>query len=366
MNTNASHLRLLALVTAILASPANPTAFGQTEAATPPVGFITVAVQGGGTIASPKLSLISPTLMQPVSWQGLVTAVSSAGNSTTITVDGVQWTTGQYNGANGSFYVEVISTATPANSGVLSDITSSTALASTSTIATGDNLSGKIAVGDSIRIRKDVTISDLFGAANSAGLLASDEPSSADEVLVYDGANSTSYFYYNGGGGFPDGWYNSTFNPATPVGNTTVISPHQGVVVKRKSASALSFPASGAVKTGNTLLPVVNGLNVLGTVSAKGVTLDTSGLFTGNAATGVKPSDEPATADEVILYTAGGQTSYFYYNGGGGFPDGWYNSTFSPASPVGSTVTIAPGTSFVINRKGGVAFNWPLPSPTSF
>ena len=120
------------------------------------------------------------------------------------------------------------------------------------------------------------------------------------------------------------------------------------------------------MKTGNTLFPVVNGLNVLGTASSMGLTLDSSGLYTGNAATGVKPSDDPTTADEVTIYTATSQTNYFYYIGGGGFLAGWYDSGFSTATPVGATVTIAPGTAFVLKRKGGPNFNWTLPSPSSF
>ena len=366
MKTNASLLRSLAASAALVLAAATQTSFAQTTATTDPVGFITLNVLGPGTVTSPKLSLLSPTLTQPIAWQGVITVVSAnTSGPTVITVSSTPtapWTSGQFNGVNGSYYVEIVSTAVPARSGTLSYISAT----GTSTITTADNLVSPnvlAAVGDTIRIRKDVTIGDLFGVTNTAGLLASNDPTTADEVLIYDAATSTPYFYYNGPG---PGWYDSAFTLNPGDAAKVAIAPHQGVVIKRKAAAAISFTSNGAVKTGNTLFPVVNGLNVLGTASSMGLTLDSSGLYTGNAATGVKPSDDPSTADEVTIYTATSQTNYFYYIGGGGFLAGWYDSGFSTATPVGATVTIAPGTAFVLKRKGGPNFNWTLPSPSSF
>ena len=361
MKTNASLLRHLAAVAALLLPAATQPSFAQTTATTDPVGFISLTAAGGGTVASPKLTLLSPTLMQPISWQGAITQVSAnTTGPTTITVSGVQWTNNQFNGAAGAYYIEIVSTATPANSGVMGQITTTTAGATNSSLVTAENLFAFATLGDMIRIRKDLTVADVFGVTNSAGLLASDDASTADEILIYNGASSASYFYYTGSPGFPAGWYNSTtFDAAGAV----VIAPHQGVVIKKKTAGGITFTSNGAVKTGNTIFPVVNGLNVLGTVSAKGLTLATSGLYTGNAGTGVKPSDDASTADELVLYPSGSPVSYFYYTGSPGFPLGWYNSTtFDPAD----TVSIAPGTAFVLNRKGGISFNWALPSPSSF
>jgi uncharacterized protein (TIGR02597 family) len=357
MRKNASSIFHLAILAALLLPAATISSVAQT-ATTDPVGFITLSVKGGGSVASPKLSLLSPTLTQPITWQGAITGVSSSGGNTTITVSGSPWTDDQFN--NG-YYAEIVTVSPNTHAtgalAVVSDTTTS------SIIVTGNLTSPNVfaAVGDMVRIRKDMTIADVFGATNTAGLLATDDPSSADEVLIYDGASSVSYFYYTGSPGYPAGWYNSSL--FTPAGDA-VIGPHQGVVVKRKAAGAISFTSSGAVKTGNTLFPVVTGLNVLGTASAQGLTLGTSGLYTGNPATGVKPSDDPSSADEVTIYTASGQTNYFYYIGDTfGNPAGWYGSaSFAPSD----SVAMAPGAAFVLNRKGGVSFNWSLPSPTSF
>ncbi len=369
-----SFLRHLSLTTALVLAAASQSSFAQTTATTDPVGFITLPINGGGTIPSPKLSLISPTVTQPISWQGAITGIATAGTginaTTTITVSALPaapFTVGQFDGTNGKFYAEVVTVAPNTHAtGALGAITSTP---TTSSIVISGNLTGPnlyVQVGDTVRIRKEMTIGDVFGTANTAGLLASDDPSTADELLVYDGASSVAYFYYTGAPGYPAGWYDSGFALAPGDGAKVVLGPHQGLVVKRKAAGALSVTANGAVKTGNTLFPVVTGINVLGTASAKGLALGTSGLYTGNNSTGLKPSDDPSTADEVIIYTATGQNSYFYYTGSPGYPAGWYDSGFSLAPGAGDNVVIAPGTSFVVNRKGGASFNWSLPSPTSF
>lgn len=323
--------------------------FAATEATTDPVGFITTSATGG-TMASPKLSLVSPTLTRPVDWQGVITTISA--NSTgpsTITVSGTPWTANQFNPTPGSYYVEVVSATNP---GALSDISATT----TNSITASDNLKSFGVAGDTIRIRKHVTLSDFLGASNSAGLLASDSASTADEVLVYSGSTPSTYWYYDGSLGGTAGWYDLLFNPA---GNA-VIGPNEGVVIKRKTAGNLSITSAGSVKTGNSLIPIQPGLNVLPTLSAEGLTLGTSGLISGSNL--LKASDAASTADEVTIYTPTTQTTYWYYDGSQGGTAGWYDLLFNPAG----SVSIAPGTSFVVNRKGGPAINWPLPAPTSF
>ena len=336
------------------------------DAPNAPVGFITQTIVGGGSSSSPRISVITPALTQPVVWEGTVLAVSS--NTTgpgVITVTGNPWTDNQFNGANGSYYVEVISGV---DSGALSDIvaTAQGVNPDNSSITTFDNLSAFAAVGKTIKIRKHVTLGVFFGTANEAGLLASDDPSTADEVLIYNGAVSVSYFYYTGDPDFPAGWYDSEFNSAPGDAANVVIGPNQGVIVKRKAADPVSFTFSGVAKVRNTLLPVVPGINVLGTVSAGGLTLAESGLFTGSSATGITASDDPAAGDELTIYHSTGQLSYFYYSGDPDFPAGWYDSGFTLAPGEAENVSIPVGSAFVLHRKSGPAFNWSQPAPTTF
>lgn len=347
MNRPPASNRYAALVLAIFSASAS--AFGQ-SAATDPVGFISVNVTGGSQ-SSPTLSLVSPTLLQPVDWQGPILTITG----TTITVAGAPWQAGGFNGANGAYFVEI---ASGANAGAMTDIVTTT----NNSLITSDDLSAFATVGSTIRIRKEVTLGKFLGVNNSAGLLGGASLANADEVLVYEGATPKVCFYYDGTQGGAAGWFDSLGNSAANL----VISPHQGIVIRRKaggSANILSFTSMGAVKTGNTLLPVTPGLNVLGTTVAKALTLATCGLFTGNATTGIKAGTQLANADELVLYPANGPATYWYYDGTQGGSAGWYDTLGNAAG----TVAIPPGTSFVVNRKApGTAFNWAQPSPTSF
>jgi uncharacterized protein (TIGR02597 family) len=320
-----------------------PVAFGQSTATTTPVGFINETV-AGGTLSSPQLTLLSPTLTQPVVFQGTISAISGK----TITASGANWTADQFDGANGEYYVEVFSATKP---GALSDITTT----ATSSVTTADDLTAFASVGDSIAIRKHVAISDFLGANNTWGLHSGNDSSVADLVLVYSGAVPATYWYYDGTLGGSPGWVDSNFNSAAGV----AIQPHDGVVIQRKYAGNLTITSTGSVKSGNTLFPVFTGLNVLGTLSAAGMTLDSSGLYNGTSA--LTASNDSSTADLVMIYNGSVPSTYWYYDGSLGGSPGWVDSNFQPAG----SVVIAAGTAFVVSRKGA-PFNWSLPSPASF
>lgn len=360
MKSNPSLLRDFSAVVVLLGVAIQPS-FGQMTAASAPFAFVPLIVEGGGSINSPKLSLIAPTVTQPIAWQGTISGVAVSGGNTNISVAGAPWTVNRFNGASGNYYAEIVTA--PGNAHVTGALATITATAAGSITTPGDLTSPTVfaATGDLLRIRKETTIDDFFGSTNAAGFLASDDPTTADEVLIYDGAKSLSYFYFSGNlTGNAAGWYSSGGFAA--AGNV-VIGPHQGVVVKRKAAAPLTFTANGLVKTGHTIFPVVTGLNVLGTVSAAGLTLATSGLYTGSALTGVKPSSDPTTADEVTIYTAAGPVKYFFFTGDATAAAGWRASGSFAES---GSVALPPGAAFVLNRKGGPSFNWSLPSSSSF
>lgn len=333
----------------VLALACVSTSWAQSSVATDPVGFVTATVKGGGTVATPQLSLISPTLLQLVEWQGPVGTISGK----TINVANTPWVAGQF-GTAGQYFVEV---ASGENAGAWTDIESST----TSSLTTLDDLSSFASAGSTIRIRKHVTLSSFFGTTNSAGIKGGTSVITADEVIVYDATTQATYFYYDASDGAgPAGWYNTRVESAANV----VIPPNAGVVIRRKDSAPISFLSFGAAKTGNTLVPINAGLNVVGNVAAKGLTLASSGLYTGSATTGLRGSNSPITADEVVIYGATGQTTYWYYDASDSAgPAGWYDYRYRPADAV----IIAPGTSFVVTRKSpGTAFNWAVPSPASF
>jgi len=328
-------------------------AFAQSSSvATNPVGFLSITVKGG-TATSPALTLISPTLTNPTAFQSTVSAVSGA----TITITGASFTTNQYSAVGGSpvYYVEVIHNG----SGVLSDISAS----GTSTVTTTQNISSLIAQGDTVIIRQHVTINQFLGANNTYGLLGSTsgDPSQADGVLVWDGGIQNTYWYYNGTSpSFSDkGWYDLSLNPAGSV----TIAPFEGVLIQRKAAGNVTITSTGTVKAGNTLFPITAGANYMGTASAQGLTLATSGLIS-SGLTGSAGGD-PTQSDQVLVYDGSGNLNlYWYYNGTSpSFSDaGWYDLSLNPAG----TVALNPGSGVIVDRIHGGAFNWTQPAPTSF
>jgi hypothetical protein len=115
------------------------------------------------------------------------------------------------------------------------------------------------------------------------------------------------------------------------------------------------------VKAGNTLFPIVHGYNILGTLSAQGLTLNTSGLISSGL---VGSNSDATTSDQVIIYSAGNQSTYWYYTGTPpSLSDaGWYDLGGNSAG----TVSLAPGAGVLINRIEGGALNWNQPAPSTF
>lgn len=331
-----------------------------------PLGYLTQTIAGGGSLTSPRLSVIAPSLAGAIAWEGLITEVSANDSGpSTIGVSGNPWADDQFNGANGAFYVEILSPSLP---GAIFDIvdTAQGANPVASSLVTDRNIGATVKVGDRIRIRPHATLGSLFGEANEAGLLASDDPAAADEVVVYHGNSTTSYFYFTGAEGFPAGWYDSEFALGPGEAAARVVAPGDSVVVKRKAPGALELRISGVAKAGDTALQVGSGTTLLGSPSAGTFTLGASGLFTGDSATGVEASDDPSTADEVTLYSASGARSYFYFSGYPGYPAGWYDSEFALAPGEAENIPVPAGSVLAVSRKGRPAFVWAAPAPQKF
>jgi hypothetical protein len=203
-------------------------AFAQTTVTTDPVGFITETVTHG-SLATPSINLVSPTLTNPIAFQGTIATISS----TTITITGASFTANQFNGANGSYYVEVFSATKP---GALSDITAT----GSNSVTTHDNLTAFASAGDSVRIRQHITLNQFLGANNTFGLLGSNsDATTADDILVFDGATQNTYWYYTGTPpSLSDaGWYDLIGNPAGSI----ALPPGAAFIVNRIEGGAFNW-----------------------------------------------------------------------------------------------------------------------------
>ena len=325
-----------------LASLASLVGVQAQSAVTDPVGYITIKVDAKPTGST--LTPISPSLVNKTEYAG----VAATATATTITVTGTPFVASAY--AGGNFYVEVTSGA---GEGAWTNITANT----TSALTIESNLTTFITAGTStIKIRKHVTVADFFGATNTAGLKPGDDAGLADEVFFVNArTGKTTSVFYTG-----TGWSDADFADA---GNFR-IEPQQGLLVKRKLATPVSFIRTGYVKTGKTMLLVSKGTNVVGNpravgqtgVPASSFTLGTSGLKTASNTTGLNPGADAGVADEVFFYTNGAATSFF--NDGTDWVDADFNN--------GNGKVIVEGTALLIKRKGAnaTAFNWVVPAVT--
>lgn len=331
--------------------------------ATDPVGFHTLDVIGADA-NGPRFSLLSAGLINPIE----VATTSESIDTTTLTSTGsfagVAYGTNPGTATEPAYIAYYVEITDGAEAGLWANITAS----DDDTLTLDKNLSA--ASGAKFAVRKHVTIGDLFGYANEAGLDPGDQAAVADEVSLF--ANGASQvFFYDDTPGF-EGWIDAAFNER----QNTPIEPQQAVYVQRKVAGNISFTRAGHVKIGPTKLDVNPGFNTLANPRAVGFddnstpvfTLGTSGLFdAADLVNSVDPGDAPAVADEIIVneYDAGADAINFFvyfYDDTPGF-EGYIDAAFA----VKDDVVLDNGKGFLLNRKAnltGTAFTWTVPAET--
>jgi len=317
--------------------------------ATDPVGFLALNIQGTGGSSSSALSFLGLSFTQPVAYQ----ATLSSASGTTLTDSKASWTAtaNGFNGTTGAFYIELL---TGSGAGMWSNITA----AGTNTITTAQDLSSYVTAGTGYKIRPNWTLATVFGATDQAGLFGG-TASTADQILVYSPATSsyTTYFYQTSGIG-ATGWRKVGDGTHADQSNA-YFNPTDGILVKRQQSSNVSFSLAGAVKLGQTVLPVVPGLNILSNVYPSGnFTLGTSGLQASGLGGGTA-----STADLVEIYnSATGSYSIYFYQTSGIGGTGWRlvgDGTHSDQS--GAAIPFGQG--LIIQRKVASAFSWVAPQP---
>ena len=355
MKTTTSLLCRLAAVAALVFPAATLPSFAQTTATTDPVGFVTIAVAGNGGSGQPAYTFTSIGMTNAIAYQATTTSV---GGATSIVDGSSTWADNAYNGAAGviTHYVEIVSGL---GAGTTYDITGTTAATHTLTLL--QPLLGTIVSGASYKVRPHWTLATVFGTG-TAVTLGKGTSTTADQVQLLRGSSLETYFYQPSGFG-GEGW-RKIGAAATDAGGT-VIYPDDGIIIARLQSAATSIVVQGAVKTGQTSIPVLAGYTLLGNVYASGMTLTSSGLYTGDPNTGVAVGTS-TTADQIQFWNPGtlGLDTYFYQPSGFGGA-GW-RKIGAAATDAGIT-PIPVGTAILINRIGGAAFNWIAPQhPTSF
>jgi uncharacterized protein (TIGR02597 family) len=305
-------------------------------------------VDGTGGTAPSKMSFKGLGLTRPVEYQG---SAETVGTKTLIDNEAI-WTDNQFNGGNGAFFVEI--TSGP-GAGTTYDVEATTA--STKTITLTQNLATGVASGATFRIRKHWTLASVFGAANESGL-SGGSSTTADQVLIWNGTDHDVYYFQTSGDGGV-GWRKAGA-PTVDVAKVAIY-PEDGLVIKRQQSTAANIVLMGAVKMGQSSVPISTGTNFIGNVFAAPLTLQSSGIYTANSATGLA-GGSVKSADQLLLWNGTGYDVFYYQTAGIG-GTGWRKAG-APTVDASST-PIPVGASFVVKRNASTAFDWVIPQHPS-
>lgn len=283
------------------------TGFAQTVAYSKPAGFVT------HTLKPQQLNLIGLTLHEPVIYAGTFDSVD--GN--TLGDSNAQYDTTLMSG--NSYVLEIVDNPGDSSLNGCIQVVSEwqgTELTTVANLAV-DNLS----VGATYKLRAPKTISDVFGASNSAGLSAGANMSSADVIWLHNGLGFYKFYYSEGGGfgGGEAGWKNEKGEDA---GDYPIIYT-DAVIVQSKAALEKKLVISGVIKTKGVILALMEGkFNFISATYPVGSTLGNSGL----EADLISNSDIE-TSDVVWMPDGEGDYNRYYYS-----PEGWKDSSGQAAA----------------------------------
>jgi hypothetical protein len=312
------------------------------------VGFTKLRIAGRTGRQTAAYSYLGINLVNPTSYQG---TVSSKAPQSIVDAQ-ADWTDDQFNGANGEFYLEIVSGPM---AGLTTDILATNG--ATKTLTTDDDLSSMLSGGEQFKIRKHRTMGDVFGKNNEAKIKAGTTVSLSDEVRLFNPVTqSFLVHYYNTD---VSGWRSST--DATTDTSDTKLYADQGVSICRKATGDVTLVVTGAVKTGQTIVPIGVNSNLCANLYPAGMmTLGNSGLYTGNTTTGLAGAAKLSNADEVQIWNGSTFRRYFYKTGTGGI--GWRDSANLKADASGTQIP-AGSAVYVVRKKGRAAFNWKMRQP---
>jgi hypothetical protein len=173
---------------------------------------------------------------------------------------------------------------------------------------------------------------------------------------VYGAATGTYDTYYYSTRGAPGvGWRKQ--GTAAADQTNAILYPDDGLLIQRKQTGNVNLVLMGAVKTGQTSFPFVPGLNVLANPFAAPMTLGSRGWYKADGSALV--AGTAATADQVQIFNGSSYDTYYFSNGAAG--SGWRLDDGNNSAVDQTSVQIPVGSSFLVQRRSGPAFNWVAP-----
>jgi len=335
------------------------TALGSYKAAavdvvTDPVGFITLTTHG--TLDS-GLAYLGLGMTQIPTNIGLVGAVSGSN----VTLSNQTLTAGAFNRitspvTNAAFFIEITSGS---NAGLQDDIISNDA----TSLTVAQNLPAS-AVGQNYKIYPHWTIAKVFGASDESGLKQGTS-STADQILVPNPVTQgfATYYYATSSKTLTAGWKGTTTGNTDQSATTMYID--QGFLIKKQTDTNLTVKLVGAVKLGNTQIPLGTANNYAGNVYASSSnTLGTSGLFTDGNQTDSVVAGTSSTGDQVLIHNdvTGAFSTYYYATSSKTLTAGWKGTTTGNTDQSG--VQIPQGACVIIKiQTPRPGFDWLTSAP---
>jgi hypothetical protein len=322
----------------------------QTTSTTDPVGFVTVNITPGTGVAK-RNTLLSIPLLESESITGAPAGFITAVTSNTLVNTNAGWTPGQLSDPALPYVIQI---ASGAAAGRMFLIASSNAVAgsiagapNTATNVTVSSLDaaqvpdlttlGIVAGTDTYKIFACDTIGSFFGVPPT-GVLGGTNAATADTLVITLNGTASTYFFNTGVA--TNRW--SRVAAGSPDSRNVALLPNYGIQYGRLSTNSLSFVPIGQVPTTNRQVSIKNsGTTFLAQFWPADTTIATLGLQT---VPGWLSGSNAASADNIILTSAGSASTYFY-NG-----TNWRR--VAAGNPISDTTIVPLGSTIQINKKG--------------
>jgi hypothetical protein len=336
----------LFLAGALLSASSFLSAGTPTAVATDPVGYVTLTVNGSPDGVQAAFTPLAMSLENAAKANGSLT---EAPTSSVITNSAAAYVTGEFGGVDASgnptHYIQF------ADDGLIVDILDNTA----TSITTGTDLTGLVGTSARYVVKKHVTLADIFGVDNTAGLKSGGNLSASDLVYIMssDGAGIyATYYYQTDNLGFlgGTGWrLNGDANTDT---SNVIVGPDDGLIIARSDVGDLDIVVSGSVNVINHQRGLPNGFSLVSYPFPVDTTLDDSGIFT--PTNGYVSGGNASASDLVYVLKSNGTFETYYrqtdtlgFLGG----DGW-RLNGDANTERGSSVSISAGSSVIIKHIG--------------
>ena len=274
-----------------------------------PSGYTTLNLPAGAS------TFVGLNLVPPTAYAGTfdIVATDTTRRTITLTAAGTGLADNQFNTV--PHFIEI---TTPGSHQGLNTVIVGT-YTSGNSVVVQDSLPADIVNGGTVTIRRQWTLSSVFGATNQAGLTGSISSNSADLIRVPNRASGYDQYFYSTGGFTGVGWRQIGAGTANKANTPLYFS--EGFFIFNRGA-AKSVNVTGSIKTGPTQVLIETGNNYLvnlcpvqSDISSLGRTLGNSGLYNGTT-NGLTGATSAENADLVLVPNGAGYIQYFYSTGG--------------------------------------------------